>query len=95
MDRETIADHDGALLRDDPSRLPFLVRLARRTLTTIRANLIWAFGYNLIALPLAAGVLAPWTGWSLPPQWGAAAMASSSLIVVLNSLRLRWVRLDG
>jgi len=86
---------DGALLRDDPSRLPFLVRLARRTMSTIRANLIWAFGYNLIALPLAAGVLAPWTGWSLPPQWGAAAMASSSLIVVLNSLRLHWVRLDG
>ena len=86
---------DGALLRDDPSSLPILIRLARRTMTTIRINLAWAFGYNLVALPVAAGALAPWTGWTLPPQWGAVAMAASSLLVVLNSLRLRWVRLQS
>jgi Cu+-exporting ATPase len=83
---------DVALLRDDPARLPPLVRLARRTLGTIRANLVWAFAYNVLALPLAAGALAPFTGWSLPPHWGAAAMAGSSVIVVGNSLRLRWTR---
>lgn len=84
---------DGALLRNDPSLLPVLIVLARRTMSTIRANLAWAFGYNLLALPLAAGVLAPWTGWMPPPSWSAAAMASSSVLVVLNSLRLRWAKL--
>ena len=64
-------------------------------MSTIRANLTWAFAYNLLALPLAAGVLARWTGWAIPAQWGAAAMASSSVIVVTNSLRLRWIRLGG
>ena len=85
---------DGALLRDDPSRLPVLIRLARRTMGTIRANLAWAFGYNVVALPLAAGVLAPWTGWAIPAPWSAAAMAASSVLVVSNSLRLRWARLE-
>lgn len=85
---------DGALLSEDPASLPRLVRLARRTMSTIRQNLIWAFGYNLLALPLAAGVFAPMTGWTLPPHWGAAAMAGSSLLVVLNSLRLRWIPLE-
>ena len=86
---------DGALLADDPTRLPVLIRLARLTLRTIHQNLAWAFGYNLIALPVAAGALAPWTDWTLPPQAAAAAMAGSSLVVVLNSLRLRWARLEG
>jgi len=48
-----------------------------------------AFGFNLLALPLAAGALVPWTHWSLPASWGAAAMTSSSVIIVTNSLRLR------
>ncbi|MEW6070994.1 MAG: heavy metal translocating P-type ATPase [Planctomycetota bacterium] len=82
-----------ALLQDDPSRLPVLVDLARRTMATIRANLLWAFGYNLVALPLAAGALAPWTGWSIPAPAAAAAMAGSGVLVVANSLRLRWARL--
>ena len=86
---------DAALLRDDPLALPALVRLGRRTMATVRQNLAWAFSYNLLALPLAAGALSPWTGWSLPPAWGAAAMAGSSVLVVLNSLRLRWVSLRG
>ncbi len=84
---------DAALLADDPARIATLVSLARRTRGTIHANLAWAFGYNLVALPVAAGVLQPWTHWSLPPQWGAAAMAASSVLVVLNSLRLRWTQL--
>ena len=61
---------DVALLRDDPTALATLVGLGRRALRTIRQNLAWAFGYNVIALPLAAGALAPWTGWSLPPGLG-------------------------
>ena len=84
---------DCALLVDEPLRLASLVRLARATRSTIRSNLAWAFGYNVVALPLAAGVLAPWTSWSLPATWAAAAMAGSSVLVVTNSLRLRLVRL--
>lgn len=79
---------DCALLVDDPARLANLVHLARRTKSIIRSNLAWAFAYNAAALPLAAGALYPWTHWSLPAAWGAAAMASSSVLVVLNSLRL-------
>jgi len=85
---------DVALLRDDPEALADLVALGRRALATIRQNLVWAFGYNVIALPLAAGALAPFTGWSLAPSWGAALMSLSSVIVVLNSLRLRRASLD-
>jgi len=84
---------DGALLRDDPLQLGVMVQLARRTMSTIRGNLFWAFGYNVLALPLAAGILSPWTEWVLPAQVGAAFMSVSSLLVVLNSLRLRWIRL--
>ncbi|MDF1801103.1 MAG: cation-translocating P-type ATPase [Planctomycetota bacterium] len=84
---------DCALLVDEPLRLASLVRLARATRATIRSNLAWAFGYNVVALPLAAGALAPWTSWSLPATWAAAAMAGSSVLVVANSLRLRLVRL--
>ncbi len=84
---------DGALLQDDPTRLPVLVGLARHTMGTIRTNLAWAFGYNLVALPLAAGLFVPWTGWAIPAPWAAAAMAGSSVLVVTNSLRLRWRRI--
>ena len=84
---------DCALLVDDPARLTGLVQLGRHTKSIIRSNLAWAFAYNVIALPLAAGALYPWTSWSLPAAWGAAAMASSSVLVVLNSLRLRRTKL--
>ena len=64
-------------------------RLARRTMTIIKQNLFFAFIYNLIGIPFAAGVFYPWTGWLLPPMFAAAAMSFSSISVVLNSLRLR------
>ena len=85
---------DCALLRDDPRRVSILLRLGRRTLSTIRANLFWAFAYNFLGLPLAAGALSPWIALTITPAWAAAAMSASSVCVVLNSLRLRWARLE-
>ncbi len=63
--------------------------LSRATLTTIRQNLFWAFAYNLVAIPVAAGALYPVLGWRLNPAMASAAMALSSVSVVVNSLRLR------
>lgn len=83
---------DCALLRDDLRGLVDLVELARAGGRTIRTNLAWAFGYNLVALPLAAGLLEPISDLRLAPHWAAAAMAGSSLLVVLNSLRLNRAR---
>jgi len=79
---------DLTLMRGDLAALPIAVRSARRTLRTITQNLWWAFGYNAVMIPLAAGALWPWTGWMLPPMLASAAMALSSVSVVLNSLRL-------
>jgi Cu+-exporting ATPase len=85
---------DVTLVRDDLGGVATAVRLSRRTLRTIRQNLFWAFVYNVIGIPLAAGVAEPWTGFTLPPMFAAAAMAMSSVSVVSNSLRLRRARLD-
>ena len=68
------------------------VRLSRRTLRNIRQNLFWAFFYNLIAIPLAAGVFIPITGWEMSPMIGAAAMSLSSFCVVTNALRLNFFK---
>jgi Cu+-exporting ATPase len=84
-----VAAADIALLRGGIAGLPSALRLARRTLGTIRQNLFWAFVYNLLGIPLAAGVLYPFTGWQLSPVLASAAMSLSSVSVLLSSLRLR------
>jgi Cu2+-exporting ATPase len=70
------------------------VRLGRKTLKNIYENLFWAFIYNVVGIPLAAGVWIPITGWELSPMFGAAAMSLSSFCVVMNALRLNLVDLD-
>ncbi len=77
------------LMRGDPRSVPDALALARRTLRVIRQNLFWAFAYNAVGIPLAAGVFYPWTNWMLSPMIASAAMALSSVSVVMNSLRLR------
>jgi len=64
-------------------------RLSRATMRSIRQNLLLAFAYNALGVPIAAGVLFPWTGLLLNPMFAAAAMSASSVSVVLNALRLR------
>jgi P-type Cu+ transporter len=89
-----IAASDVTLVGADLRGVVRAVRLARSTIATIRQNLFWAFGYNTLGIPIAAGVLYPWTGWLLSPVLASAAMALSSVSVVSNSLRLRNVDLD-
>jgi Cu+-exporting ATPase len=81
------------LMRGDPRGVADAILLARRTMAVIRQNLFWAFVYNVIGIPVAAGVLYPVLGLRLTPTMAAAAMAVSSVTVVSNSLRLR--RLGG
>jgi Cu+-exporting ATPase len=83
---------DMTLLSGRLSSLVFAIALSRRTIQIIGQNLAWAFGYNVLGIPLAAGALYPATGWLLSPGFASAAMALSSVSVVLNSLRLRSFR---
>jgi Cu+-exporting ATPase len=80
------------LLHDDLRGVARAVALSRRTMRVIRENLVWAFGFNVLGIPLAAGVFYPLLGWQLNPMVAAAAMAMSSVAVLSNSLRLRGVR---
>jgi Cu+-exporting ATPase len=80
---------DIALMRADLHGVADAILLSRRTLRIIRQNLFWAFFYNVLGIPLAAGALYPWTGWQLSPMIAAAAMSVSSLSVLTNSLRLK------
>jgi Cu+-exporting ATPase len=83
---------DITLISDDLRRVATAIRLSRRTLRTIKQNLFWAFIYNVIGIPLAAGVLYPLWGVLLNPVYAAAAMAFSSVSVISNSLRLKRFR---
>lgn len=78
------------IISSDLDKIPQAIRLSRQTVTTIKQNLFWAFIYNLIGIPIAAGILYPVNGFLLNPMIAGAAMALSSVSVVTNSLRLRW-----
>ena len=79
------------LMKSQLKDVPAAIRLSRRTLTNIHENLFWAFFYNIIGIPLAAGVWIPLLGWQLNPMFGAAAMSLSSFCVVTNALRLNLI----
>jgi Cu+-exporting ATPase len=83
---------DVALMRGDLGGVVQAIRLSRRTMRTMKQNLFWAFVYNVIGIPIAAGVLYPIFGVLLSPILASAAMAFSSVSVVSNSLRLRRFR---
>ena len=84
---------DVVLMKNDLKDVPAAIRLSRKTLRNIRQNLFWAFIYNIIGIPLAAGVFIPLTGWTLSPMIGAAAMSLSSFCVVTNALRLNLAKI--
>jgi Cu+-exporting ATPase len=85
---------DVVLVRPDLTSLPKMFELSKVTMKTIRQNLFWAFFYNIIAIPVAAGLFYPLMGLSLSPVIAAAAMAFSSVFVVSNSLRLTRLKLS-
>ena len=78
------------IISSDLTKIPQAIRLSKQTVATIKQNLFWAFIYNLIGIPLAAGILYPINGFLLNPMIAGAAMALSSVSVVTNSLRLKW-----
>ena len=81
------------LMGDDLATLPEAIRLSKNTVRMIWENLFWAFIYNLVCIPLAAGLLYVFgINWQITPSWASALMAFSSVSVVLNSLRLRWMK---
>jgi Cu+-exporting ATPase len=86
---------DIVLMRSDPMDVPAAVKLSRRTIRNIKQNLFWAFGYNVVGIPVAAGALHLFGGPLLNPMLAAAAMSLSSVSVLTNALRLKRVRLHN
>ena len=84
---------DVVLMKSRLSDVPAAIRLSRAALHNIHENLFWAFAYNVIGIPLAAGIWIPLFGWQLNPMYGAAAMSLSSFCVVSNALRLNLVKI--
>lgn len=80
------------IISSDLTKIPQAIKLSKQTVATIKQNLFWAFIYNLIGIPIAAGILYPINGFLLNPMIAGAAMALSSVSVVSNSLRLKWKR---
>jgi Cu+-exporting ATPase len=87
-----IAASDITLISGDLQGIVTAIRLSRATMQNIQQNLFWALGYNVMGIPLAAGILFPITGWLLNPAIAGAAMAFSSISVVLNALRLKGLK---
>ena len=88
-----IESADIVLMKNDLIDAVGAIRLSKAVIRNIKENLFWAFFYNSIGIPLAAGLLYPIWGLKLNPMFGAAAMSLSSVCVVSNALRLRWVKL--
>ncbi len=84
-----IESADIVLMKSDLNDVPTAIKLSKATLRNIKQNLFWAFFYNALGIPLAAGLLYPFFGWRLSPMYAAAAMSLSSIFVVSNALRLR------
>jgi len=84
-----IAASDLTLISSDLNCLITAIKISKATMNNIRGNLFFAFIYNILGIPLAAGILYPFTGWLLNPMVAGAAMALSSVSVVTNALRLR------
>jgi Cu2+-exporting ATPase len=82
------------LITSDLNSIPKALKLSKKTVNTIKQNLFWAFIYNLIGIPIAAGILYPINGFLLDPMIAGAAMALSSVSVVGNSLRLKYSKLS-
>lgn len=86
---------DVVLMNSSLSDVPATIRLSRITLRNIKQNLFWAFIYNAVGIPLAAGAFIGLTGWELNPMFGAAAMSLSSFCVVTNALRINFAKIHG
>ena len=84
---------DVVLVKDDLCDVGKTIRLSQKVVRNIKQNLFWALCYNVIGIPIAAGVLYPFTGWLLSPVIGAACMSLSSVCVVSNALRLKRAKL--
>ena len=83
------------IISSDLTKIPQAIRLSKQTVATIKQNLFWAFIYNMIGIPIAAGILYPINGFLLNPMIAGAAMALSSVSVVTNSLRLKWKSINS